>query len=128
MVDSNLKLDSSTLQYFCHLLESGLARINWIRAVDKFCVEQLISCQKCRPIDCRAIKFRAVHPHSNHSWFAKLIFPWKQERSSDLRNKFITYIAEEENCILFQNNQDNEKHDKMQKKKKNYFYHSPSEF
>ena len=45
MVDSNLKLDSSTLQYFCHLLESGLARINWIRAVDKFCVEQLISYQ-----------------------------------------------------------------------------------
>jgi hypothetical protein len=46
------------------LLESGLARINWIRAVDKFCVEQLISCQKCRAKDCRAIKFRAVHPHS----------------------------------------------------------------
>ncbi len=64
MVNSNLKLDSSTLQYFCHLLESDLARINWIRAVDKFCVEQFISCQKCRPIDCRAIKFRAVHPHS----------------------------------------------------------------
>ncbi len=51
-----------------------------------------------------------------HSWFAKIIFPWKQERSLDLRNKFITYIAEEENCILFQDNQDNEKHDKMQKK------------
>jgi hypothetical protein len=62
MVDSNLKLDSSTLQYFCHLLESGIARINWIQAVDKFCVEQLISCQKCRANDCRAIKFRAVHP------------------------------------------------------------------
>jgi len=65
MVDSNLKLDSSTLQYFCHLLESGLTRINWIQAVDKFCVEQLISCQKCRANDCRAIEFRAVHPHSN---------------------------------------------------------------
>ena len=64
MVDSNLKLDSSTLQYCCHLLESALARIDWIQAVDKFCVEQLISCQKCRPIDCQAIKFRAVHPHS----------------------------------------------------------------
>jgi hypothetical protein len=64
MVDSNLKLDLSTLQYFCHLLESGLARINWIGAVDKFCVEQLISCQKCRANDCRAIEFRAVHPHS----------------------------------------------------------------
>jgi hypothetical protein len=25
------------------LLESSLARINWIRAVDKFCVEQLIN-------------------------------------------------------------------------------------
>ena len=47
------------LSLFCHL-----ARINWIRAVDKFCVEQLISCQKCRQIDCWAIKFRAVHPHS----------------------------------------------------------------
>jgi hypothetical protein len=64
MVDSNLKLDSSTLQYFCHLLESSLARINWIRAIDKFCVEQLISCQKCRANDCRAIEFRAVHPRS----------------------------------------------------------------
>jgi hypothetical protein len=46
------------------LLESGLARINWIRAVDKFCVEQLISCQKCRANGCLAIEFRAVHPHS----------------------------------------------------------------
>ena len=64
MVDSNEKLDSSTLQYFCHLLESGLARINWIQAVDKFCVEQLISCQKCWLIDCQAIEFWAVHPHS----------------------------------------------------------------
>ncbi len=45
-------------------LESGLARINWIRAVDKICVEQLICCQKCRANDCRAIAFRAVHPHS----------------------------------------------------------------
>ena len=52
------------LSLFCHLLESSLARINWIRAVDKFCVEQLISCQKCRANDCRAIEFRAVHPHS----------------------------------------------------------------
>jgi hypothetical protein len=50
---------SSSCHFFCHLLESSLARINWIRAVDKFCVEQLISCQKCR-----AIEFRAVHPHS----------------------------------------------------------------
>jgi hypothetical protein len=46
------------------LLESSLARINWIRAVYQFCVEQLISCQKCRANDCRAIAFRAVHPHS----------------------------------------------------------------
>jgi hypothetical protein len=29
-------------------------------------VEQLISCQKCRANDCRAIAFRAVHPHSTH--------------------------------------------------------------
>jgi hypothetical protein len=46
------------------LLESSLARINWIRAVYQFCVEQLISCQKCRANGCRAIAFRAVHPHS----------------------------------------------------------------
>jgi hypothetical protein len=45
------------------LLESSLARINWIRAVYQFCVEQLISSQKCRANDCRAIAFRAVHPH-----------------------------------------------------------------
>ncbi len=48
-----------------HLLESGLARINWIRAVDKICVEQLICCQKCWANDCRAIAFWAVHPHSS---------------------------------------------------------------
>jgi hypothetical protein len=53
-----------SLWVFSHLLESGLARINWIRAVDKICVEQLICCQKCRANDCRAIAFRAVHPHS----------------------------------------------------------------
>ncbi len=47
-----------------HLLESGLARINWIRAVNQFCVEQLICCQKCRAIACRAIAIQAVHPHS----------------------------------------------------------------
>ena len=46
----------------CHLLD----RINWIRAVDKKSVEQLISCQKCRAIACRAIAIRAVHPHSYH--------------------------------------------------------------
>ncbi len=50
--------------FFCHLLESGLARINWIRAVYQFCVEQLICCQKCRATACRAIAIRAVHPHS----------------------------------------------------------------
>ena len=44
--------------------QSGLARINWIRAVDKICVEQLICCQKCRANACRAIAIRAVHPHS----------------------------------------------------------------
>jgi hypothetical protein len=55
----------SSCHFLCHLLESGLARINWIQAVDKFCVEQLISCQKCRANDCRAIEFRAVHPHSS---------------------------------------------------------------
>ena len=58
---------SSSCHFFCHLLESGLARINWIRANVKICVEQLISCQKCRAISCRAIAIRAVHPHS---WFA----------------------------------------------------------
>ena len=55
---------SSSCHFFCHLLESGLARINWIRAVDKICVEQLFSCKKCRAIACRAIVIRAVHPHS----------------------------------------------------------------
>ena len=54
---------SSSCHFFCHLLESGLARINWIRAVYQFRVEQLICCQKCRANDCRAIAFRAVHPH-----------------------------------------------------------------
>jgi hypothetical protein len=52
------------LSLFCPLLESSLARINRILAVDKFYVEQLISCQKCRANDCRAIKFWAVDPHS----------------------------------------------------------------
>jgi hypothetical protein len=55
---------SSSCHFFCHLLESGLARINWIRAVVKICVEQLICCQKCRANGCRAIAIRAVHPHS----------------------------------------------------------------
>ena len=50
--------------FFCQLLESSWARINWIRAVDQFGVEQLICCQKCRANDCRAIEFWAVHPHS----------------------------------------------------------------
>jgi hypothetical protein len=58
---------SSSCHFFCHLLESSLARINWIRAVDKFCVEQLISCQNGWANDCRAIEFRAVDPHSNQS-------------------------------------------------------------
>jgi len=47
------------------MLESGLARINWIRANDKICVEHLICCQKCRANACRAIAIRAVHPHSS---------------------------------------------------------------
>ncbi len=65
--------------FFCHLLESSLARINWIRAVCQFRVEQLISCQKCRAIACRAIAcraiaIRAVHPHSiepHTAWASK---------------------------------------------------------
>ena len=62
---------SSSCHFFCHLLESGLARINWIRANDKICVEQLICCQKCRANACRAIAIRAVHPHSEltHGYF-----------------------------------------------------------
>ena len=44
--------------------QSSLARINWIRANDKICVEQLICCQKCRANAFRAIAIRAVHPHS----------------------------------------------------------------
>ena len=68
----NCSTVSSSCHFFCHLLESGLARINWIRAVYQFRVEQLICCQKCRANDCRAIAFRAVHPHSLFSpqfWF-----------------------------------------------------------
>ena len=38
--------------------------VNWIWAVDQFRVKQLICCQKCWANDCRAFKFRAVHPHS----------------------------------------------------------------
>ncbi len=64
---------SSSCHFFCHLLESGLARINWIRAVDKICVEQLICCQKCRANDCRAIAFRAVHPHSTVLHYSSLL-------------------------------------------------------
>ncbi len=61
----------------CHLLKSGLARINWIRAVVKICVEQLICCQKCRANDCWAIAFRAVHPHSTmfQKWFSPKMWP-----------------------------------------------------
>jgi hypothetical protein len=55
---------SSNNYFSCQLLESSLSKLNRIRAVDKFCVKQLISCQKCRANDCRAIKFRAVDPHS----------------------------------------------------------------
>jgi hypothetical protein len=73
-----------------HLLESSLARINWIRAVDKFCVEQLICCQKCRANDCRAIEFRAVHPHSFRSVKLKLIIEIKNWEN--IGHKFI--------CIL----------------------------
>ncbi len=58
---------SSSCHFFCHLLDSGLARIYWIRAVVKICVEQLICCQKCRANGCRAIAIRAVHPHSSFS-------------------------------------------------------------
>jgi hypothetical protein len=60
-----LKPDSSNLEYFRHLFESGLTRIYLIRTVCQFRVEQLISCQKCRAIACRAIAIRAVHPHSS---------------------------------------------------------------
>jgi hypothetical protein len=53
--------------------ESGLARINWIRANDKICVEQLICCQKCRANACRAIAIRAVHPHSLYQLIDNII-------------------------------------------------------
>ena len=68
---------SSSCHFFCHLLKSGLARINWIRAVDTICVEQLICCQKCRANDCRAIAFRAVHPHSTRLLFCKHVFKFQ---------------------------------------------------
>jgi hypothetical protein len=63
------------------LLESSLARINWIRAVDKICVEQLFSCKKCRAIACRAIAIRAVHPHSLFSGEEECL---QRPNSSDL--------------------------------------------
>jgi hypothetical protein len=68
-VAKKMGVNCSTLSshFFCHLLESGLARINWFRAVYQFRVEQLICCQKCWANDCRAIAFRAVHPHSYYS-------------------------------------------------------------
>ena len=77
---------SSSCHFFCHLLESGLARINWIRAVDKFCVEQLICCQKCRANDCRAIAFWAVHPHSNDTFVLHLRYLYFQS-FGPLKNK-----------------------------------------
>ncbi len=52
------------LLLFCQLLESGWARINWIQAVDKFCVEQLISCS----VDQLFVKqsnFEQFTPHSS---------------------------------------------------------------
>ena len=64
--NDNCSTVSSSCHFFCHLLESGLARINWIRANYKICVEQLICCQKCRANACRAIAIRAVHPHSDN--------------------------------------------------------------
>ena len=79
-----------TCHFFCHLLESGLARINWIRAVYQFCVEQLICCQKCRANACRAIAIRAVHPHSirislplkiNYLQQLSLLFLWLEKWS-----------------------------------------------
>ncbi len=69
--------------FFCHLLESSLARLNWIRAVDKFCVEQLISCQKCRANDCRAIEFRAVDPRSAYGFDKLYGFRQSDIRQSD---------------------------------------------
>jgi hypothetical protein len=53
------------LLHFTVAKKMTTARINWIRANDKICVEQLICCQKCRANACRAIAIRAVHPHSN---------------------------------------------------------------
>ncbi len=84
---SQKKWVSSSCHFFCHLLQSGLARINWIRAVYQFCVEQLICCQKCWANGCRAIAIRAVHPHSFHFRFM-LISLFRHStaiiRSSDL--------------------------------------------
>ncbi len=79
---------SSKWHFFCQLLESSLARINLIRAVYQFRVEQLICCQKCRANACRAIAIRAVHPHSLMHWkestykkFWKLEEPFKPFRA-----------------------------------------------
>ncbi len=77
-VSVNCSTLSSSCHFFCHLLESGLARINWIRAVYQFRVEQLICCQKCRANDCRAIAFRAVHPHSFAAGYCTKIKKYNQ--------------------------------------------------
>ena len=64
---------------------------NWIRANDKICVEQLISCQKCRAIACRAIAIRAVHPHSDDLQF--LYFKIVESQSKKpIKSCFVTSI------------------------------------
>ncbi len=96
MVDSNLKLDSSTLQYFCHLLESSLARINWIRAVDKFCVEQLISCPKVLSkwlSSNRILSSSPPLPAGINQWRASWIFINSYSKSKIKRLFILTLIS-----------------------------------
>jgi len=54
----------SILSCSCHFFLICLNLVNPIWAVFKFCVDQLISCQKCWAIECQAIPIQAVNSHS----------------------------------------------------------------
>jgi hypothetical protein len=82
----------SNWQYFFHLFESGLSRFYLIRAVDQFRVEQLICCQECRANDCRAIEFRAVHPHSEFRVVSNVVNELQFANVSFGKNPVFCYI------------------------------------
>ncbi len=118
-VAKKMCVNCSTLSSSCHffflLLESSWARINWIRAVDKFCVEQLISWQKCRANDCRAIEFRAVHPHScilkpaifmmfllSFRWNWNMLKAWKKSKLGWAQQIWITITFSKKHKLFYQ--------------------------